>query len=316
MIIVQPGENFGFNYTAYDQSPSLFVAFSIYDASGGTPIFLEKVNGTYAGFGAYAANYLAQPGIKYLVIGLVYTSGSYATVDTTRAPFSEVYQADAETIVDLGFTYVTYNFAAGLSIQAKIYNTTTSSPVLQDTVDLEYVGFGIYYGHFTGTISENFQIIGVVYTDNTFTVVDFNYAPSSISFACIGSTPVSPLNLSTQVDVSDLMYDTDFVDGMALITRTPTVNTLGENVVTEMTLNSFGSVQPASGRTLARLPEALRLENVQSFWFRGVIVATAPNQYPCILVFKGFRYQVRNVMDWSTWGRGWTEGLCVAELPS
>lgn len=119
-----------------------------------------------------------------------------------------------------------------------------------------------------------------------------------------------------QIDVSELVSDPDFTDAMQVISRVPTVNALGENTLVETTFDSFGSVQPASGRTIQRLPDALRVANVSSFWFKGAIVASAPGQYPSILTFRGVRYQVQLVFDWSNWGAGYTEGVCVAEVPA
>jgi len=119
-----------------------------------------------------------------------------------------------------------------------------------------------------------------------------------------------------QIDVTDVLSDPDFVDPIQLVTRVPTVNGYGENTLVETTLTSVGSVQPASGRTLQRLPEALRVANVSSFWFKGEIIATAPSRYPSILVFRGKRYQVQVVFDWTNWGAGWCEGTCVQEAPA
>lgn len=119
-----------------------------------------------------------------------------------------------------------------------------------------------------------------------------------------------------QIDVTDLLHDPDFVDQMQLVTRVPTVNVRGENVIAETIQNSIGSIQPASGKDLQRLPEALRLLDISIFWFQGTIVATAPGKYSSILIFKGKRYQVQNVLDWGNWGQGWTQGTCIGELPS
>lgn len=118
------------------------------------------------------------------------------------------------------------------------------------------------------------------------------------------------------VDVTELLTDPDFVDEIKLISRTATVNSRGENILSETTINSVGSVQPIGAKTLMRLPEALRVENISTFWFKGEITATAPGKYASILVFRGKRYQVQTVFDWSNWGAGWCEGTCVAELPS
>jgi hypothetical protein len=92
------------------------------------------------------------------------------------------------------------------------------------------------------------------------------------------------------------------------------VNGLGENVVTEDSVKSYGTVQPASGKTLQRLPDALRVANVSSFWFKGEILPAG--KYPSILVFCGKRYQVQQIFDWNNWGGGWTEGICVVETPT
>lgn len=119
-----------------------------------------------------------------------------------------------------------------------------------------------------------------------------------------------------RIDVSQLLSDPNFVDAISVITRTPSVNGQGENAVSDSTLETVGSVQPATGKALTRLPEGLQNADVMSFWFRGQIIATEPGKYSSVLVFKGFRYQVKTVFDWSTWGAGWTEGLCVAEKPS
>lgn len=120
----------------------------------------------------------------------------------------------------------------------------------------------------------------------------------------------------SRIDVSELMTDPDFIDKVQLVSRVSQVNSLGENLVSESTVNTVGCVQPASGKALTRLPQALRLTNVSSFWLKAPIIASEPGKYSSILVFKGRRYQVQTVMDWSSWGAGWTEGTCVAEAPS
>lgn len=119
-----------------------------------------------------------------------------------------------------------------------------------------------------------------------------------------------------QVDVTELLTDPDFVDVIGLITRVPMVNSLGENTIQESSITSVGSVQPASGRTIQRLPEALRVANVSSFWFKGKIIASEAGKYPSLLTFKGARYQVQMVFDWTNWGEGWCEGTCIAEAPA
>lgn len=119
-----------------------------------------------------------------------------------------------------------------------------------------------------------------------------------------------------QIDVTEILYDPDFVDEVTLINRIPTVNDLGENTLKEVCIPSIGCVQPASGRVIQRIPEALRVANMSSFWVKGVITASAPGKYSAVLVFKGNRYQVQTVFDWTNWGEGFCEGVCVAEVPA
>lgn len=115
--------------------------------------------------------------------------------------------------------------------------------------------------------------------------------------------------------MTDLLSDPDFVDPVMLVSRQPFINSLGENTLREVSTNTIGSVQPATGKTLQRLPEALRVANVSSFWLKGTIIASEPGKYSSILIFKGKRYQVQTVFDWSNFGQGYTEGTCVAEFP-
>lgn len=119
-----------------------------------------------------------------------------------------------------------------------------------------------------------------------------------------------------QIDVSELMDDPDFVDELTIITRTPWVDSFGMNRIGEMDFVTVGSVQPASFRTVQKLPEAMRVADMSSFWLKGQIIASAPGKYSSILVFRKKRYQVISVADWSNFGQGYTEGICVAEVPS
>ena len=119
-----------------------------------------------------------------------------------------------------------------------------------------------------------------------------------------------------QIGVSELLLDPDFIDPVSLIHRSVTVNDFGKTVLTEQTVNTIGSVQPASGKQLERLPEALRIADVRSFFIKAEIVADATNKYPDIIVFQNHRFQVQVTKPWLNWGAGWNEGLCVREKPS
>ena len=118
------------------------------------------------------------------------------------------------------------------------------------------------------------------------------------------------------IDVSELMTDPDFVDPVTVVARTFVVDTLGQNQLTESCEPSYGSVQPASGKTMQRLPDALRVANVMSFWVNNDIRAKHSKEYPVVLVFEGTRFAVQTIFPWTNWGQGYCEGTCVAEAPT
>lgn len=191
--------NFSFNYTAYDQSPSLFVAFSIYDVSTGSANFLTKVVATYSATGAYMADYLGVSGKTYLVIGIVYTSNTYSTPDASRSPSAETFQVFGGVVTFLGVAYAAYDQSAILNVQGAVYDMTTGSPVLIQTIAMTEVAFGVYFGSFTGTIGETYQITQVVYTDNTFVTPNYLYAPGCDAFDCITGSAISVLGSANLV---------------------------------------------------------------------------------------------------------------------
>lgn len=117
------------------------------------------------------------------------------------------------------------------------------------------------------------------------------------------------------IDVSDILSDPDLVQPLTLIKREACVDSFGQNKLKELASCTVGSVQPISGKTLQRLPDAYRVANVQSFWMREKLVSDSRSQYPDIIVKNGKRFTVQIVFDWSDWGSGWSEGTCVAERP-
>lgn len=118
------------------------------------------------------------------------------------------------------------------------------------------------------------------------------------------------------VDVSDVLLDPDFVDPLIIIHRKSHVDGGGVNRLEEQGFPSFGTVQPISGKALQRLPDELRVANVQSFWVKGKIISDGKCQYPDIISYKGNRYAVQIIFDWTNWGAGWCEGTCIRERPA
>src|SRR5690348_279337 len=118
------------------------------------------------------------------------------------------------------------------------------------------------------------------------------------------------------IDVTELMVDPDFVDIMQVVTRREYVDSLGQSHFEENILSTVGSIQPASGEVVKKLPESMQTSDVSTFFFKGKIIASAPGKYSSIIIFNGNRYQVQKVNDFSNWGEGFTEGICVVETPA
>lgn len=118
------------------------------------------------------------------------------------------------------------------------------------------------------------------------------------------------------IDVTELLDDPDLVDPLTLIHRAVRVSSKGKTELKEQCNPTHGVIVPASGKVIARLPEAFRVAGVMNFFIKGVIVSDGLEKYPDIIKWKGKRYQVQVVFDYSNWGAGWSEGTCVKEKAS
>lgn len=119
-----------------------------------------------------------------------------------------------------------------------------------------------------------------------------------------------------QLDVSDVLLDPDFIDKISLVHRSTTVNSRGENILSETCFNTVGSVQPVTGKEFMRVPDDLRTSDVRSFYIKAEIISDGSCQYPDLILFQGQRFQILNVMPWLNWGQGWNQGLCVRQAAS
>lgn len=182
MQIVKSGIPFTFSYPTYDENAGLFVQAGIYDVTTGTPVLVTLVRMTNFTFGVYSGNYTGVLGKTYLVIALVYTDGTYAVVDTTRAPASECYQTVSASSTFFAFNYATYDQDVSTFIQAKIYDTTTGTAVFSSNFNMVHVSNGVYFGYFNGTLDHSYAVAKVPYTDGTYTTPDSNRAPGADDF--------------------------------------------------------------------------------------------------------------------------------------
>jgi hypothetical protein len=186
MELVQVSQAFTLSYTAYDQSNSLFVAFDLYDISSGTAVFIERLLATYTIGGTYLSSYTPAANKTYLVIGAVYTNNAYIALNPIYGPNAQCYQTiSSSAVTNLNFNYASYDANDSMFIRSFVYDTSTGTPVYVDSVDLSLVEKGVYFGSYQGTAGKSYSVTSIVYTDDTYTIVDTNRAPGSDSFDCI-----------------------------------------------------------------------------------------------------------------------------------
>lgn len=116
------------------------------------------------------------------------------------------------------------------------------------------------------------------------------------------------------IDVSELLTDPDFTNTVTLIRRASTVNTYGENVMTETQSTITAVVQGANTESLERVPEGARLSDLIDVYYKGQLTAESPGGYADIIVWQGKRYQVFEVVeDFMNFGAGFTKAVCKLE---
>jgi hypothetical protein len=116
------------------------------------------------------------------------------------------------------------------------------------------------------------------------------------------------------IDVSELLTNPDFTNTVTLIRRASSVNSYGENVLTETSSSITAVVQGANTETLERVPEGARLSDLIDVYYKGVLHAESQSGYADVIVFGGKRYQVFQVIeDFMNFGAGFTKAVCKLE---
>lgn len=85
--MLKAGAPFPIGYAAYDQDATLFIRAHVFNITSGTPIVVGTVNLVHEGFGCYSNIFAGgADGDLYSICKIVYTDGTYATVETQRPP--------------------------------------------------------------------------------------------------------------------------------------------------------------------------------------------------------------------------------------
>lgn len=164
------------NYAAADQASSLFARASVYDVSTGTAVFVSTVNLTELIGGVYSGVFTPAAAKTYLVIIVIFTDGTYTTIDTGYGPSADCYKTLDAPSDYFAFNYGTYDQNPLLSIAGNIYDGALAF-IAQ--VPMLHVFAGVYLGTYSGLALETYDVVKLVYTDGTYAVIDTSRSPGS-----------------------------------------------------------------------------------------------------------------------------------------
>lgn len=106
------------------------------------------------------------------------------------------------------------------------------------------------------------------------------------------------------IEVAELLDDPDFTTSVVFIRRALTVGIDGRAAITEtQSPPTPAIVQPGIYRRRNEQP-AQAVEGTVSVWTRYVLRMTRSGQLPDLMVWRGQRYQLSTLEDWSAWTPG------------
>jgi hypothetical protein len=90
-------------------------------------------------------------------------------------------------------------------------------------------------------------------------------------------------------------------------------NDYGRGETEETELDVAGEVQPTDGGDLERLDAGDRARESVTVWCATPLSAGGDNSEPDEIEYRGTRYIVRSVRDWTDYGAGFCRAVCVAQ---
>jgi hypothetical protein len=103
------------------------------------------------------------------------------------------------------------------------------------------------------------------------------------------------------IDVSDLLYDTDFADSWTL--HRSSGSFVGGRWVCapEINIAMTFPTQPLAPKELNMVPEGDRQKGTRAFWSPNELYVTAEGRISDEIEWRGNRYKLINVLPWNTW---------------
>lgn len=81
--------------------------------------------------------------------------------------------------INFAINYPSYGLVTGLFIQATVYDVSTGTPNVVAHLTLAEIQNGFYSASYPGVSTKTYLVITLVYTDNTYSTIDTNYAPNA-----------------------------------------------------------------------------------------------------------------------------------------
>lgn len=119
------------------------------------------------------------------------------------------------------------------------------------------------------------------------------------------------------IDVSDVLIDPEIAgDTFTVLRRQETMTVRGKSTVVVTAFdNQVGAVWPSSDNELKRLADYdaqhKAITVVTAFRLRGVSNAGGQSFKPDIVQWGGSNFEVADLKDWSRFGAGMIEAICV-----
>jgi hypothetical protein len=114
-----------------------------------------------------------------------------------------------------------------------------------------------------------------------------------------------------RINVSRILRSPRYTDEILIYRRIDVINEFGEfTPVDQDPITDIAVVENASVNDLKMLPDTATLDNTILVIYNGLLNLETEDTYADIVLWKGKRYQVRDVKDWSNWGQGFIKAIC------
>ena len=112
------------------------------------------------------------------------------------------------------------------------------------------------------------------------------------------------------LDVSEILFDPDFMDANIPVIRSVRTMVNGRTVDTPGQYVMTANIQPSSAADLRRLPEAERIGSFITVVTQFKLQPLTSTNGPDIVVWQGNNFRVKSVNDWSQYGNGFVNAVC------